>query len=218
MRRVVIIAILLVGARVDRPTAQAAGPTGSHTTIYFVRHAESDEADPSNPTHPLTETGQARARILASTLREVRFTHVFSTHTTRARQMVDPTAREHRLGVVQLPRPGSLHNGALVSDATPSAAAVEPLVESLRELPLGSSALVGVNAGNIFAILSGLGVPVAPPGGSCTLGSTCVPCVTNTCYPVNEYDRYWILIIDGSKSTPQLIALRYGPSDVSPKP
>jgi hypothetical protein len=220
MRQIAIVGILVATGVVGMgiPAAQNADGSGRHTTIYFVRHGESDETDPTNPTHPLTAKGEQRARILASTFREVHLTHAFSTHTTRARQTVEPTARAHGLAVTQLPRPGSLHNGVTVSDATPSVAAVEALTQSLRQLPLGSSALVGVNAGNIFAVINGLGVPIAPPGGSCTLGSTCVPCVTNTCYPVDEYDRYWILIIDGGAQSPQLISLRYGPSEVSPRP
>ena len=211
MRRVAFAALtsVLSGLTVigAAQAPQAAG--NKQTVIYFVRHGESNEADAADPTHPLTAKGLERANVFGSSVREVAFTHVFSSHTTRARQTVAPAATDHGLGVTQLPKPGSFLNGAPVSDATPSRLAVEPLVQALRRLPAGSRALVGVNADNIFAVMSGLGVPVAPAGSSCAPGSTCVPCVTNSCYPVREYDRYWILILADAEPV-QLIALRYG--------
>ena len=187
----------------------------ARTLIYFVRHAEANERDATDPTHPLTEQGKARAKIFAATVHDVRFTHMFATHTTRARQMLEPAALDHGMAVRQLPAPGATLDGSIVSDATPSRAAVGPLVEALRQLPAGSSALVGVNADNFYAILNGLGVAVAASGSRCELGSSCVPCLTNSCFPVQEFDHFWILIRDDS-NPPQLISLRYG--DVSLPP
>ena len=162
-RRVIMRRLCLCGTRDYhwRPRLSAAQESrvadNGRTIIYFIRHPESDEADASNPTHPLTPKGMERAQVFASTVREVSLMHVFSTHTTRARQTVAPAASEHGLEVTQVPKPGSLLNGAIVSDATPSRLAVEPLIQALRSLPAGSSALVGVNADNIFAVMSGQG-------------------------------------------------------------
>jgi hypothetical protein len=91
-----------------------------------------------------------------------------------------------------------------------------PLVEVLKQLPVGSTALVGVNADNLYAILNGLGVPVAGSGNRCEIGSTCVPCFTNHCFPVSEFDHLWLLIRDENASAPQLVSLRYG--NVPPLP
>ena len=118
--------------------------------------------------------------------------------------------------VKQVPTPGTTLDGVVVSDATPSRAAVAPLVEALTQLPAGSTALVGVNADNLYAILNGLGVPVAASGSRCEIGSTCVPCLTNKCFPVSEFDHLWVLIRDDSASGAQLVSLRYG--NVPPLP
>ena len=178
-----------------------------HTTvIYFVRHGE---IDPTLPTTPLNEAGRLRARAFARTVGSVQFTHVFSSHTSRARQMVEPVAESLRLSIQQWPRPGTRWDTTVVSDHTPSNVAVAPLVEALRALPAGSTALVGVNSDNIYAILHGLGVPTATPASPCSKGSTCVPCLTRACFPGGE-DQLWILIIDPAVSLPMLIELRYG--------
>jgi hypothetical protein len=210
MRRLVSAGlVIIIGGLVALRAQESRVADNGRTIIYFIRHPESDEADASNPTHPLTPKGMERAQVFASTVREVALTHVFSTHTTRARQTVAPAASEHGLEVTQVPKPGSLLNGAIVSDATPSRLAVEPLVQTLRSVPAGSSVLVGVNADNIFAVMSGLGVRAASADSPCSLGSICVPCVTNACYPVREYNRFWILITADTKPL-QLISLRYG--------
>ena len=49
-------------------------------SIFIVRHAETDS---SQPTIPLSTVGRQRADLLAPTLRGVKFTHLFASHTTR---------------------------------------------------------------------------------------------------------------------------------------
>jgi broad specificity phosphatase PhoE len=66
----------------------------------------------------LTTAGLQRADLLVHTLRGVKFTHVFSSHTTRSRQAVEKIAATHSLPVVQLPAPGSLFDGKPVTDQT----------------------------------------------------------------------------------------------------
>lgn len=177
-------------------------------SIFIVRHAE---ADTSQPTVPLTAAGRQRADLLAHTLRGVRFTHIFGTHTTRTRQMVEGIALSQGLQIVQLPVPGSVLDGQPVTDQTSRRAPIEPIAAALLNLPPGSVALAALNSENIFAILNRLGVPVAPAGESCALGSMCVPCTDNSCYPRSEFDRIWHLVrIPGRAEPVAFVELRYG--------
>lgn len=186
--------------------AQASASPTEPTVIYFVRHGE---VDFTSPTTPLSDAGKRRAGVFARTVRDVDFTLILSSHTTRAREMVEPVARELRVAVRQLPPPGSRLDGDVVSDRTPSRAAVTPLVEALREVAPGSRVLVGVNSDNIYAILHGLGVPLATAEKPCTKGATCVPCLTNACFPGGE-DQMWILVLGAGSHRSTLIELRYG--------
>jgi hypothetical protein len=186
--------------------AQRAAEGDELTVIYFVRHAE---VDPTQATFPLSAAGRRKADDLARAVSQVRFTHVFSSHTTRARQMVEPAAHARGLPVQQLPQPGIQPDSTLVSDRTSSRVAIGPLIRALRELPAGSRALVGLNSDNVYAILHGLGVPEATPGQPCLSGRTCVPCLTNACASP-RYDQLWLLILGRSPLGPTLLELRYG--------
>lgn len=176
-------------------------------SIVIVRHAE---ADTSQATVPLTATGRQRADLLASTFRGVRFTHLFATHTTRTRQMVEALAAAQGLQIVQLPVPGSILDRQPVTDQTSRRAPIEPIATALLELPPGSVALAVLNSENIFAILNRLGVPVASAGQSCAPGATCVPCLDNTCFPP-DHDRMWHLVREPGRAGPlTFMELRYG--------
>ena len=176
-------------------------------SIFIVRHAE---ADTSQPTVPLTATGRQRADLLTYTLRGVKFTHVFATHTIRTRQMVEGIASQHGLQIVQLPVPGSMLDGQPVTDQTSRRAPIEPIAAALLKLPPGSVALAALNSENIYAILNRLGVQAAPAGQSCALGSVCVPCTDNSCYPRSEFDHMWHLIRESGRAEPiTLVELRY---------
>ena len=202
---------LAVGAA-SALTAQATGSgvvprvRSSPTLLYFVLHAH---VDPTSPAFPLSAEGRLRADAFARAVSAVSFTHVFSSHTTRARQMVEPVAQAQKLVVRQVPALGEMIDGAAVSDATRSQVATAPLVETLRRLPAGSTALVGLNSDNIYAVLNGLGVPAATPAQPCTAGSTCVPCLSNACI-TPSFDQLWILVLAPEAKVPRLIELRYG--------
>jgi hypothetical protein len=177
-------------------------------SILIVRHAE---ADGSQPTVPLTAGGRQRADVLAQTLRGVKFTHIFTSHTTRTRQMVEGIAAAQGVPIMQLPVPGSMLDGHPVTDQTSRRAPIEPISTALLQLPPGSVALVALNSENIFAILHRLGVPLAPAGQSCAPGSMCVPCTDNSCYPRSEFDHLWHLVRDAGRAEPlALVELRYG--------
>jgi hypothetical protein len=176
------------------------------TVIYVVRHAD---VDPTQPNFPLSAEGRAKADAFARAVSGVRFTHIFSSHTTRALQMVEPVALARNLPVRQLPQPGSQLDSTVVSDRSSSRVAIAPLVRALGALPPGSRALVGANSDNVYAILNGLGVPVATPERHCTSGENCVPCLTNACASP-RYDQMWLLIFTHETGTPTLLELRYG--------
>lgn len=177
-------------------------------SIFIVRHAE---ADNTQPTIPLAPAGLQRVEILTQTLRGVRFTHFFSSHTTRARQMVEGMASMRGLTVIQLPVPGSIINGQPVTDSTDRRAPIEPISKALLNLPPGSVALVALNSENIYAILNRLGVPVTPSGQTCDPGNMCVPCTNNSCYPRTEFDHLWHVVRQSDRTEPlAFVELRYG--------
>lgn len=188
------------------PMAQPSTEGDEVTVIYFVRHAE---VDPTQPTFPLNAAGRLKAGALARAVSAVRFTHIFSSHTTRALQMVEPVALARNLPVLQLPRPGEQPDSTQVSDRTPSRVAIGPLVQALRTLPRGSRALVGLNSDNVYAILNGLGVPAATPEQLCPNGGNCVPCLTSACASP-RFDQLWLLVLRHDALPPTLIELRYG--------
>lgn len=176
-------------------------------SIFIIRHGETDT---TQPTVPLTPVGRQRAELLAQTLRGVKFTHIFASHTTRTRQMVERIASTHGLAVTQLPVPGSILDGQTVTDQTDRRAPIEPIAAALLKLPPGSIVLAALNSENIFAILNRLGVPVAPPGQSCAPGSMCVPCTNNSCYPRTEYDLLWHIVREPGGVEPlAFLELRY---------
>jgi len=176
-------------------------------SILIVRHAE---VDSSQPAIPLSLAGRRRAELLVQTLRNVKFTHIFASHTTRSRQMVETIASVQNLTVMQFPKPGSVSDGQVINDQTDRRAAIEPVATALLQLPAGSTALASLNSENIFAILNRLGVPLAPSGQPCGLGSMCVPCTNNTCYPRDEYDHLWHLVREPGRAQPlTFIELRY---------
>ena len=205
-RNTLLTTFLVIGAQfwaVSQPLAQT-----QPVSILIVRHAE---VDTSQPTVPLTAAGRQRAELLVHTLRGVKFTHIFASHTTRARQMVEGIASAQGLPMVQLPVPGSILDEQPVTDQTSRRAPIEPISTALLKLPPGSVALVALNSENIFAILNRLGVPVAPSGQSCAPGSMCVPCTDNSCYPRSDFDHIWHLVRESGRATPiALVELRYG--------
>lgn len=204
--RVLLIAVLF-GFLAHFWSAAQAQAQQQTVSILIVRHAETDR---SQSTLPLSSVGRQRAELLAPTLDGVSFTHLISSHTIRARQMLDAIAVKQGIPIVQLPMPGSVLDGQLVTDQTSRRAPIEPVSAALLKLPPGSVALVALNSENIYAILNRLGVPVAESGKPCVIGRMCVPCLDNKCFPP-EFDRMWHLILDPGRASPLAFTeLRYG--------
>jgi hypothetical protein len=174
-------------------------------TVVIVRHPESS---PLPPTFPLTPVGHQRAELLVQTFRDITFTHVFASHTTRARQTAEPVAAIQKLPIEQLPAPGSLLAGQSVTDSTARQAAIAPIADAVIRLPAGSVVLIAANSDNIYGILHRLGVPVDQ---NCAVGTMCVPCLTNACFPGADFDRLWYLVIEPGRAVPVvMIETRYG--------
>ena len=128
-RNHLLTALVVIAAQfwaVDQSLAQT-----QPVSIFIVRHAESDN---SQPTIPLSATGRQRADLLAPTFSGVKFTHLFATHTTRTRQMVEAIASAQGLTIVQLPVPGSMLDGQPVTDQTSRRAPIEPIATALLKL------------------------------------------------------------------------------------
>ena len=211
MKTPILRTLLAAATLVAASSCTTLAPSGAGTapvTILIVRHAETDQ---SKPHLPLSAAGEKRAQVLEQTLRGVRFTHLVSTHTVRARQMLDAIAAKQGLKVAQYPAPGSTWQGETVTDQTSRRAPIEPVAEALAKLPAGAVALAALNSENIYAILNKLGVPAAAAGRKCEPGAVCVPCLDNTCYPRNDFDHLWVVVTQPGATQPiSFTELRYG--------
>ena len=203
---VLTLALTMVG--ISFASAQLS--TNPKTIIYFVRHGETAS---HHGVRTLNAAGRERSEALAALMKEVAVTHLFASHTMRTREMLEPLAIEKGLTIVQLPKPGTMLDGHLVTESTATGAAAGPLLEALRRLPAGSRAVVAVNRENAFAVMSGLGVQVV---GTCRPNQNCVSCASASCFPGNrdgdgDYDHLWTLSIDPSSGAlPQLSERQYG--------
>ena len=203
----------LLGACAGPQPMPAARAGDGVVTIIMVRHAETNQAVKHLP---LSAVGEQRAKLLTQTLRGVKPTHLFASHTVRAKQMLDETAAARGLRVTQLPAPGSTVGGEVVTDQTNRQAAVEPIGEALRKLPPGSVAIVALNSENIYGILNRVGVPVVA---DCSPGAMCVPCTNNTCFPRDSFDLVWHVVLQPGAERPlSMTELRYGQGWAPAKP
>lgn len=178
--------------------------------VYLVRHPETEAAPADPKAIHLSNAGHQRAALLVSTLAAVRISHLFASHTVRTRETLDALARDRSLPVVQLPAPGSTINGQIVTDEISRREAIEPIARALLGLKPGSTAIVGLNSENIFAVLNRLGVPAAPVGQTCAVGALCVPCLNNSCFPP-VFDRLWYVALRAGTPGPVVFTeVRYG--------
>jgi hypothetical protein len=180
-------------------------------TIFIVRHPETEPFQMGKSIVPLNEVGRVRTELLSQTLQDVKFTHMFATHTARAHDAIAPIAARQNLSILQFPAVGSLLDGKPVTDQTSRRAPIEPLSKALLKLPPGSVALVGLNSENIYAVLNKLGVPIASDGKPCSPGSMCVPCISNACFPRQDFDRIWYVLRETGRKEPiAFLQFRYG--------
>lgn len=87
MRRV-LVALLLLSLTAPATSAVAQ----DDVVVYLVRHAERAEDGTEDP--PISEAGEARARLVARMLQDAGITHVYSTNYQRTRATASPTATQ----------------------------------------------------------------------------------------------------------------------------
>lgn len=185
--------------------ASPAAFAGPDTHVYILRHAEADERSPK---WLLNDAGRARAEMLGDRFREVEVTHVFATSTSRSFESVTPLAKRHGLSVRRIPAPGSSVDGRIVVlDRSDPRIAIGPMLDTLRALPPGSTAVVGTDSTSLFAIMAGLGVDVRH---ECPNYASCVPCGHGGCFPESEFDNLWLVIPDRDTGGAVSSRIRYG--------
>jgi Histidine phosphatase superfamily (branch 1) len=116
--RSVAATVFVLAAVLAYPAAP--GAQAQLVSIVIVRHPETEPSRPAQPIIPLSSVGRQRAALLVHTLEDVKFTHMFASHTTRSREAIEGVAAKNALPVVQLPAPGSLLDGARHRPDNPS--------------------------------------------------------------------------------------------------
>jgi broad specificity phosphatase PhoE len=131
------VRLLLVGALMTALWAPV--PSDAQEVIYLVRHAEQDSYadDP-----PLTSVGEARARALASFLKEAGITAVYSSQAQRTRRTAQPTADLLGLQPRQIARE-----------------ATDGLISSIRQHEAAGRVLIVAHSETVPLILRALGHP-----------------------------------------------------------
>ena len=175
----------LVAAQDSRPVRSTPPAGESPVTVILIRHAEKANAHTRDP--ELTEAGVARAESLAALLKAAEVSHLFSTEYKRTRDTLAPLAAQNELEV------------QVVSASEPF-----KLVQSLRELPPGSTAVVSGHSNTTPALASALGLDLP------NLKET----DRGPMLRENEYDRLFLLTLppNGAKGVQgKVVELRYGP-------
>jgi hypothetical protein len=197
-------ALVAAGALLAACAGPGPAPEVRNTTVYFVRHAEPNFKDPDRP---LNDKGRARAEKLVAHFAGTPITHLYASHTDRTRDTVMPLAKARGEPVKQFPPVGSDLDGKIVSNRTGGSVAIKPLISAVRSLPVGSTAVVAGNSGNLYPVIAGLGVRV---DASCTKQSNdCVPCAARKCFPRKEFDNVWKLTFT-REGSPALSRTTYG--------
>lgn len=167
-------------------------PQEEVVSIYVVEHGLVDMSVNASKPLQLTDEGLRHKDAVTAAMSTVPLTDVFASHTRRSRQTVEDAAAAHSVAVVQLPTPGKLLNGQIVTDETPRVAAIQPISKALLHLKKGSNVLYAGNSENIYAILSNLGIPVLQ---GCKADGMCVPCADKTCFDMSDTKALWHLTI-----------------------
>lgn len=82
------------GMVADEPGTETAA-----TTVYVVRHAEKDLANPSDQNPDLNDEGRARAEALRVLLQDVELGALYATKYTRTKNTLKPLAEERQLEI-----------------------------------------------------------------------------------------------------------------------
>lgn len=175
--------LALIAWQESRPVVREEGEPP--VTVFLLRHAEKANEHTRDP--DLTEAGEARAASLAELLVAAKVTHLFSTEYRRTRNTLAPLAKQTELEV------------EVVSAREPN-----QLVQRLRGLPPGSTAVVSGHSNTTPALAAALG---------CELDGL-HETQRGPMLGENEYDRLFLLTLPpaGAKGvTGKVVELRYGP-------
>jgi phosphohistidine phosphatase SixA len=160
--------------------ATPSGLRAQASTIILVRHAEkaAPSADPD-----LSPAGRARSQTLATALLRFPLRAVVVSEYRRTRQTAEPTAAAHRLAPLVVP---------VGDDPKAHAAAVADVV---RQLPMGSAALIVGHSNTLAPIIAALGGP--------GVGDLCD----------TEYATLYLLELPGDVQAPRLLRASFGAAD-----
>jgi len=124
--------------------AAFAAMANAQQVVILVRHAEFQGAAPAEPkTFPLSEVGEARAKLLTSILKDSGVGAIYVTDFLRTNKTAEPLARELNKELTVLPK----------SDP-------QELVERLRKNHGGQTVLLVGHIDTLPALLKALGHPV----------------------------------------------------------
>lgn len=144
------------------------------TEMYFIRHAD---VDLSSKKKPLTEAGKKRALTLVDVMNGKPLTHILVTDYPRTRDTAKPISKERNLEVEVIPYKGKK--------------AIDPMVSALKEIPDGSRVLIVANSGNLFEIMSEMGVDT----------NDSMPCKSKKCFVRDDFDNIWHVTVSGDNVT-----------------
>ena len=200
-QRLLIRLVLVLGASglITMLASCAVFTDDNHKTrIHFIRHAEIDS---STPDKFLSEQGKRRAQVLVEHFQGRNISQIYATHTDRTYNTVASMAKARDIVIQQVPRQGQLIGGKTVTNRSSGKIAIKPMVELLKQVEHGSTVIVSANSGNLFAIMSGIGVPVKGEA-TCNDSENCLPCKSKKCFPKKEFNNIWTVSvsIDGKVS------------------
>jgi len=158
--------VLALAAAVASALPQPARAQGPVTVVILVRHAEKADEPGADPA--LSAAGEARARALADSLRDVNVAAVLTTPYKRTNATAAPLAAAKGLTSVVVPVSGGLP------------AYAKSVADMIRNEYAGRTVLVVGHANTIPAVISALGGPK----------------VNDLCE--NEYSTMFTLTLDGN--------------------
>ena len=166
---VFLLNFLFIGGEPPAPAAESRPVT----TLYVTRHFEKGPGnDPS-----LTEAGQRRARLLAQMLANTRISCIITSELRRTIETVLPLGE----------------NLAIAEDDFQKIGDINEVVEYIRSLPQGSTAILSHHSFTLHQILTGL----------------CVPGHEDIRISGSAYDNLFIVLFPAG-GTPKLHHLKHG--------
>ena len=144
------------------------------TEMYFIRHAD---VDLKSKEKPLTEAGKKRAMALVGAMSGKPLTHILVTDYPRTIDTATPLSKDRGLDIKVIHYKGKK--------------AIGPMASALKGISDGSGVLIVANSGNLFAIMSAMGVHT----------NDSMPCDSRKCFDSNAFDNIWHVTVSGGNVT-----------------